>query len=56
MRYANQSIIYFKQWLLIECIVQYTYTHVDKLHKNTDKIQVNMAIQRIQSQERGYDA
>ena len=26
--------------MIIECRVQYTYAHVDKLYKNADKIQV----------------
>ena len=41
----NQSIIYFKQWLLIESRVQYTYAHVDKLYQNADKIHVSMDTQ-----------
>ena len=53
----NQSIIYFKQWLLIECRLQYTCTHVDILHTlktwkkqvlnktNADRIHINMITQ-----------
>ena len=38
----NQSIIYFKQPLLVECRLKYTYTHVDRLYKNADKMHVKM--------------
>ena len=51
----NQSF-YFKIWLLIECIVQYPYTYVDKLYKNADKIQENTVTQnRILSQDLKID-
>ena len=44
---VNHLVIHFKQWLLIESRLQYTYTHVDKLYKNAGKMQVNMVTQNI---------